>query len=214
MIKLAIFDMDGVLTETSHYHYLAWKALAESIGVVIDEAFNESLKGVSRKESLIRILKHGNVYDRYIDEIESLMTQKNDHYKTLIQGVSPNDLFDGVLDIFKILQSQHIHIAVGSASKNAPFLIEKLGIVDYVEYIVDPSEVKGKPAPDIFLDAAQHFGIEGNHCVGIEDAAAGITAIKTAGMYAIGIGGEDILNEADEVYASMKQSLTYFESLK
>lgn len=214
MIKLAIFDMDGVLTETSHYHYLAWKALAESIGVDIDEAFNETLKGVSRRESLIKILHYGEVYDAYENQIEALMQSKNDHYKTLIQEVSPKDLFDGVHEIFSILKEQKIKIAVGSASKNAPFLIERLGIKDDIDYIVNPSTVRGKPHPDIFLDAAAYFDIEPSQCVGIEDAVAGVEAIKSAGMYAVGIGENDVLTDADIVFKTVRESLTYFNALK
>jgi beta-phosphoglucomutase len=214
MIKLAIFDMDGVLTETSHYHYLAWKALAKSIGVDIDEAFNETLKGVSRRDSLIKILHHGEVYEKYEDQIEDLMVSKNDHYKTLIQEVSPKDLFVGVKEIFKILNDHGIKIAVGSASKNAPFLIEKLGIKEDIDYIVNPSTVRGKPHPDIFLDAAKHFDIDPSQCVGIEDAVAGVEAIKSAGMYAVGIGENDVLTGADVVFKTVEDSIVYFNELK
>ena len=214
MIKLAIFDMDGVLTETSHYHYLAWKALADDLGIVIDEAFNEELKGVSRTESLMRILKHGNKLNQYSeDEIHQLTTKKNEHYKRLIEAVTPSDLFDGVLEIFKLLKKNNIFIAVGSASRNAPFLIERLGIESFIDYVVDPSQVRGKPEPDIFLNAAEFFNLSSEDCIGIEDAKAGIEAIKSANMLAIGIGDADVLKDADYIYNSTKDSYTYFETL-
>ncbi|MBI9014720.1 MAG: beta-phosphoglucomutase [Clostridiales bacterium] len=214
MIKLAIFDMDGVLTETSHYHYLAWKALADDLGIVIDEAFNEELKGVSRKESLIRILEHGNQLNKCSeDEIGRLMTQKNDHYRQLIEAVTPNDLFEGVIEIFQLLKKNNIRIAVGSASRNAPFLIERLGIKSYIDYVVDPSQVRGKPEPDIFLDAAAFFNLSSEDCIGIEDAKAGVEAINSAGMLSIGIGDAEVLKDADYAYNSTKDSYSYFETL-
>lgn len=214
MIKLAIFDLDGVLTETSHYHYLAWKALSDDLGIVIDEAFNEELKGVSRKESLIRILKHGNQLNKYSkDEIHQLMTKKNDHYKRLIEAVTPDDLFEGVTDIFELLKKNNIFIAVGSASRNAPFLIERLGIKTFIDYVVDPSQVRGKPAPDIFLNAADFFNLSSEDCMGIEDAKAGIEAINSAGMLSIGIGDAEVLKDADYIYNSTKDSYSYFETL-
>lgn len=214
MIKLAIFDMDGVLTETSHYHYLAWKTLSDDLGIFIDEAFNEELKGVSRKESLIRILKHGNQLNKYSeDEIHQLMTKKNDHYKRLIEAVTPDDLFEGVIKIFELLKNNNILIAVGSASRNAPFLIERLGIKPFIDYVVDPSQVRGKPAPDIFLNAADFFNLSSKDCIGIEDAKAGIEAIKSAGMLSIGIGDAEVLKDADYIYNSTKDSYSYFETL-
>lgn len=214
MIKLAIFDMDGVLTETSHYHYLAWKALADDLGIAIDEAFNEELKGVSRIESLMRILKHGNKLDQYSEEeILKLTTQKNEHYKRLIEEVTPDDLFDGVVEIFELLKRNNIRIAVGSASRNAPFLIERLGIKSYIDYVVDPSQVRGKPEPDIFLNAAANFTLTAEECIGIEDAKAGVESIKSAGMLAIGIGDPEVLKDADYIYNSTEDSLKYFKTL-
>lgn len=213
MIKLVIFDMDGVITETSEQHYQAWKNLAKSIGIAFDRTFNEELKGVSRRASLEKILRHGGVYEKHLDQIDDLMFKKNENYKALIQEISPDNLFAGMIDILKILKAKKIKVAVGSASKNAPFLVEKLGISGFIDYIVDPAKVPGKPAPDIFLDAASYFDIPVSQCLGVEDAYVGVKAIKSAGMFAIGIGDKDVLSQADIVYATTEESLEYFKHL-
>ena len=203
--KAVIFDMDGVITETSEMHYLAWKKLAESLGISFDRDFNEHLKGISRKDSLLKILEKAPSSHKFSEEeMTSLMTQKNDDYLSLIKSYNESHLNPGILDFMKALKAENIKIAVASASKSAPFLIEVMDISKYVDYIVDPSTVAGKPAPDIFLKACDYFALSPNLCVGIEDAKSGVEAIKRAGMKAIGIGDENTLSQADLVLKSTK----------
>lgn len=204
MTKCFIFDMDGVLTETNVQHFEAWKMIAEELGIAIDWEFNEQLKGVSRIDSLKLILKHGNRLDQFTEEeIAILADRKNHIYKQLISVFNESNLFEGVHDLFQFLRSQGIKIAIGSASYNAPFLIKAMGLSGLTDYIVNPGDVTlGKPAPDIFLNAMAHFGLSASECIGVEDASAGVTAIKAAGMYAVGIGNPTVLSEADIIYPS------------
>lgn len=200
-IKAVIFDMDGVITETSEMHFIAWKKMAEQVDIEIDLKFNENLKGISRRESLLKILKHGNKANRYTEEeIKKLMFDKNEHYVGLISSYTINNLNPGIYDFMKNLKDNHIKIAIASASQSAPLLVKKLAIDSLVDFIVDPQTVAGKPAPDIFLQAAKILDVDIEFCVGIEDAVAGVEAIKSAGMYAVGIGSGQILNKADIIF--------------
>lgn len=200
-IKGMIFDMDGVVTDTSEYHYMAWKLLASKINIYIDRDVNEHLKGISRMASLDVILKHGGKLDTYTEaEKLALATSKNKHYVEMISRFTPDNLLPGVSELFSELKVLGVKIGIASASKSAGRLIELLGIKDQVDYIVDPSTVPGKPEPDIFLKAAEGLGLEPSECVGVEDAKAGVEAIKRAGMLAIGIGDAKILGLADVVY--------------
>ncbi|MFW5838650.1 MAG: beta-phosphoglucomutase [Bacillota bacterium] len=214
-IQLVIFDLDGVLTETSTYHFQAWKALAKDFGVDLDDAFETQLKGVSRAESLERILKAHHLENVFSeDEKQTLLDKKNTHYQSLISHMTKDHLFDGVIDCFHYLKDQNVNIALGSASKNAPALINALEIQPYIDYVVDPRGLASKPAPDIFLDAMHHFGVTSNACIGIEDAYAGITAINQAGMISIGIGDKKELPHADYCYPSIKAiPLTVIDAL-
>ncbi len=205
-VELFIFDMDGVITESSEQHYLAWKNLAEEIGVAIDRSFNERLKGISRLASLDRILEHGGLEGKFTrDEKKQLANRKNQVYVEMISQFREENLFEGVVELFKRLKCRGIKIAIGSASKNAPMLVKLLGIEPYIDYIVNPEEVgNGKPAPDIFLKAAEIMGVDPCRCVGIEDAEAGVKAIKAAGMFAVGIGNSQVMKEADIIFAETK----------
>jgi len=204
LIKCVIFDMDGVITETSVQHFQAWKIIADELNIAIDWEFNECLKGVSRIESLNRILNYGNQLDHFSEtEKFALATRKNEIYSELIKQFDASNLFKGVNNLFAVLKKAGIKVAIGSASQNAPFLIQAMGLSDLTDYIVNPLSVaNGKPAPDIFLNAMEYFGLTPSECVGIEDAEAGIEAIKSAGMYAVGIGDEQLLKEADIVFPS------------
>lgn len=203
MIKAFIFDLDGVLTETSQQHFEAWKTLALMLGIEIDEVFNERLKGVSRIDSLKEILAFGNKEGKYTEtELEKLAFTKNEYYKNLIAAFTRDNVFEGVVTLMETLRQKGIKIAIGSASHNAPTLIKAMELEAYIDYIVDPSEVKnGKPAPDIFLKAAKALDVRPEECIGVEDAVAGVKAIKAAGMFAVGIGDANLLKEADIVYA-------------
>lgn len=204
-VQLVIFDLDGVLTETSAYHFKAWKALAKDFGVTLSDDFETKLKGVSRAESLERILSAHHLETQFTEEEKSaLLDKKNTHYQQLIEHMSPDHLYEGVIDYFVFLKNHHVHIAIGSASKNAPQLIKALKIEPYIDYLVNPRDLKSKPAPDIFLDAMEHFNLTPAQCIGIEDASAGIKAINKADMISIGIGDCEDLSHADYCFTSVK----------
>lgn len=206
MIKAFIFDLDGVITETSNQHFQAWKAVSKLIGIDIDLKLNEKLKGVSRDESLKEILRHGDMLDKYSpEEREKISFSKNEYYKILISQFTRSNVFEGVIEIFQELKKRNIKIGIASASRNAAGLIKAMELESYVDYIADPDEVEnGKPFPDIFLKVASELGAKPEECIAVEDAVAGVTAIKSAGMYAVGIGDEDVLKQADIVYRETK----------
>jgi len=201
-----IFDLDGVLTDTSEYHFNAWQALGQSIGISFDRTFNESLKGVGRMDSLERILKFGGKSESYsIEEKRGLAERKNNLYVDMIQDMSPKDLFEGVEELLQKIKRKKIRLAIGSASKNAPFVLNCLGIENSFDYVVDAGKIQNsKPFPDIFLDAARNLELTPDECVAIEDSEAGIEAILAARMYAIGIGDPAVLHRAHIVYAATK----------
>lgn len=161
MFKGVLFDLDGVITDTAEYHYLAWKKLADNLGISIDREFNEKLKGVSREDSLRLILTHGNRENDFTEvEFNHLAKMKNDNYVEMIQAVSPKDVYPGILELLKALKKANIKIALASASKNGPFLLKQMALTEYFDGIADPAAVKaGKPAPDIFILAAQVVGL-------------------------------------------------------
>lgn len=195
MFKAVLFDLDGVITDTSNYHFLAWEKLAKEIGITIDREFNENLKGVSREESLRRILAHGHQALTYSEEsFVELAERKNSYYVEMIQSVSAADVYPGILTLLQDLRQEGIKIALASASKNGPFLLDKMELTSYFDAIADPAKVAhSKPAPDIFLSAAQAVGVSVNDAIGIEDAYSGITAIKAAKVLPVGVGNPDIL---------------------
>jgi beta-phosphoglucomutase len=195
--KAVIFDLDGVLTDTAHFHYLAWQALAESQGVPFDQAFNEQLKGVDRMGSLDLILAQTG--RTYTDEQKlALAHDKNLHYQDLIADMTPDDLLPGALDALKAVRDADLMIGLASVSKNAFTVLDRLGITDWFDHVVDANRVaRSKPDPEIFLTAAEYLAVAPYDCLGIEDSVAGIRSIKSAGMYAIGIGSPAVLTQAD-----------------
>lgn len=204
MIKAVIFDLDGVLTDTAHYHFQAWQALAHSLGIAFTEQDNEQLKGVDRLGSLRLILAKGQLSVDDATE-QQLMAQKNAHYLKLIANMSEADLFSGVRPLFTALKQRGIKLAVASASKNADFVLQRLRIYNEFDAIADAALVKtSKPDPEIFLQAAARLGVAPAQCLGIEDAAAGVSAINSAGMQAIGIGDAEVLHEALMVYPNIE----------
>ncbi|EOT25874.1 beta-phosphoglucomutase [Enterococcus saccharolyticus] len=199
MKKGFVFDLDGVITDTAKFHYLAWKDLADEIGIEIDLKFNEQLKGISRMDSLERILAYGNKSDAFTTEQkEALAEKKNTHYVELLQDLTPDDLLPGVQEFLNDAKAQNVPCAIASASKNAPFILEKLGVQDAFDAIVDPATLtKGKPDPEIFVRAAEAINITPAEAVGFEDAQAGLDGIKAAGMYAVGVYSGEELHGAD-----------------
>jgi beta-phosphoglucomutase len=201
--KAVIFDLDGVITDTAHYHYLAWKRLAESEGVAFDDEFNEQLKGIDRMGSLDLILA-GAARDYSTEEKLALAHTKNLHYQQLISTMSAADLLPGAVAALDAVRAAGLKTGLASVSKNAFSVLERLGIRDRFDDVVDAALLaNSKPHPEIFLTAACHLGVEPADCLGVEDAVAGVTAIKAAGMFALGIGNPQVLTEADIVVSSL-----------
>lgn len=198
-LEAVIFDLDGVITDTAEFHFIAWKNIAEEIGIKIDRSFNEALKGVSRTESLERILRYGGREGDFSqEEKEILARKKNSLYKELITKITRADLLPGIWDLLQDLRSGGIKLGLASMSKNVFSVVDNLQVRKFFDVIVDVREVeRGKPDPEIFLRAAKDLGVQPKDCLAIEDAEAGVKAIKKAGMFAIGIGSEKELAEAD-----------------
>lgn len=196
-LKGVVFDLDGVITDTAHYHYLAWKKTAESIGIEFDEAFNENLKGVSRIDSLLLILrKDGRENDFTEEQIEALAADKNEFYVSLLQEITPADVLPGIKELIVDLKKQNLKCAIASVSKNARTVLSALEMEQEFDYIVDAAKItKSKPDPEIFVEACRGLGLETSEVVGIEDAQAGIEAINAAGIVSVGVGSG--LCEAD-----------------
>lgn len=198
--KAAIFDLDGVIVDTAKFHFLAWRRLARELGFEFTEKDNERQKGVSRMESLEILLEVGGLLDMPIEKKEELATKKNEWYKEYLYEMTPAEILPGVKDFIKYLRLRGIRIALASASKNAPIILEKLNIADFFDAIVDGNSVsKAKPDPEVFLKAAEKLGIHPSECFVFEDAEAGVAGAKRAGMRVIGIGKREILKEAEIV---------------
>ena len=198
-----IFDLDGVLTDTAEFHFIAWKAIANKLGIEFNQEDNEKLKGVDRENSLMYIIEKGGIAME-ANQFNHLLAEKNQHYLTLINDINPSHLFDGVLTCFATLKKANIKIGLASASKNANLVINKLGIEPLFDFIGDAASVAhNKPAPDIFLAVAKGLQVTPQSCIGVEDAVAGISAINSAKMFAVGIGDAQVLTQAKLVFASM-----------
>ncbi len=205
-----IFDLDGVIVDTAKYHYLAWKKLANSIGIDFSEEQNEHLKGISRTRSLEKILEWGNktLLD---DEFMELMARKNNDYLTYIDKMDESETLQDVTKILDYLTAKQQVIALGSASKNARVILKKVKLFEQFEIIVDGNDVsKAKPNPEVFLKAANGLQIQAEDCVVFEDSVAGIQAANNANMISIGIGNTSILNEADFVFKDFTEINTKF----
>ena len=205
--RCAIFDLDGVLVDTAKYHYLAWRSLAKELGFDFTVEQNEALKGVSRMRSLELLLGFGGMSECFTEEEkEEMASKKNQIYVEEISRLKKEELFDGVPEFFAELKERGIKIALGSASKNAPLILERLDIKKYFDVIIDGTLVsKAKPDPEVFEKAADKLGIPYDECIVFEDSAAGIQAAKMAGMKAVGIGKKENLPMADMVIASVDQ---------
>jgi beta-phosphoglucomutase len=200
--KATIFDLDGVLTDTSEYHYLAWKHLADDQGIPFTQQENdEHLRGVSRRESLMYIIRGRQFSEAQIQE---MMDRKNNYYNELIKNMSPKDLVPGGRELLQQIRDAGIKIAIASGSKNARTVIELLDIASYLDAIADGNDVvNSKPAPDIFIFAAGMVNTPTPDCVVLEDAQAGIEAAKKGGMMAIGIGPAERFHGADKVLPTL-----------
>jgi beta-phosphoglucomutase len=197
MIQGVIFDLDGVLTDTAVYHYQSWKQIASSFNFELTEKHNEQLKGVSRSESLDHILSWAGI--TLDPEMKNrLLVEKNGLYLDLIQSLSSRDILPGVTDFLHHLIGQGVKTAVGSSSKNANFILSKIGLMPFFEVVVDGTMVKQtKPDPEVFLLAAASLGLNPESCLVVEDAEAGVEAAKSAGMKVLGISAHGNLIGAD-----------------
>lgn len=208
MIRACIFDLDGVVVDTAKYHYLAWKRLAAELGFEFKPEHNERLKGVSRMRSLDILLEVGglNFSD---EEKERLAAKKNQWYVDYITQMTPDEILPGAQELLVELQQRGIKRALGSASKNAPLIMDRIGLKHLFDAILDGNSVSvAKPAPDIFLAAARSLDVPPKQCVVFEDAEAGVEAALNAGMTCIGIGSPSILNRATAVVPNL-ENFTY-----
>jgi beta-phosphoglucomutase len=198
-IKACLFDLDGVIVDTAKYHYLAWQEIARELGFDFSEQHNERLKGVSRMRSLEILLEVGGIsLDEKIKEF--LAEKKNKNYLEYIYKMTPDELLPGAENFLKECRAMNIKVALGSASKNAMLILERLRIVRLFDSIIDGTKISSaKPDPDVFLNGAKELGIESKYCVVFEDAEAGIEAAINAKIRSVGIGNPKILYKADIV---------------
>lgn len=204
-MKGAIFDLDGVIVDTAKYHYLAWRELAAGLGFEFTERDNERLKGVSRMESLRILLEVGGITLPEEEKLK-LAETKNAKYVEYISKLDESELLPGVKAYLSGLRERGVKIALGSASKNAEFILNKLNITALFDAVVDGNKVThAKPDPEVFLVACRELDLPPADCVVFEDAAAGIQAAKAAGTGAVGIGSPDVLHQADLVVAGLHE---------
>jgi beta-phosphoglucomutase len=199
VIRACIFDLDGVIVDTAHYHFLAWKRLADELNINFTEKDNEKLKGVSRMRSMDILLELGG---RQMDkaEKEKLANKKNIWFVNYVEQMIPEEIFPGVKDLIEHIRASGIKVALASSSKNANTVIELLRIQDLFDTMVDGNMiVHSKPDPEIFLLAASRLGIDPKDCLVFEDAEAGVEAALAAGMKCVGVGSMEQLSKANKI---------------
>jgi beta-phosphoglucomutase len=206
--KAFIFDLDGVIVDTAKYHFIAWQKISSQLGIEFTPEHNEELKGVSRVRSLDIILEIGKINISQEDK-NRWLHQKNEDYLSYIVNMDQTEILPGVLPVLQFLKERNQKIALGSASKNARPILEKTGIIDYFDAIVDGNDVtNAKPNPEVFLRAAKLIGATNENAIVFEDSVAGIQAANTAKMISIGIGEESILHEAKYIF----KDFTYIDT--
>jgi len=200
-IKAFIFDLDGVITDTAEYHYRGWKRLADEEGLAFTREDNEQLRGIPRRESLLLILQDRTYPE---EKILEMMERKNKYYLEFIREISPRDLLPGAKELLEEIRAAGLKNALGSASKNAMEVLDRLGIRSLFDAIADGHSVeRQKPAPDLFLHAAGQLGLAPDGCVVVEDAAAGIEAANAGGFHSIGLGPWERVAKAEAVFPSL-----------
>lgn len=201
MVRATIFDLDGVVVDTAKYHYMAWRRLADELGFVFTELDNERLKGVSRMTSLDILLSVGSMQDRFTaEDKERMAARKNEWYLELVSAMTPDEVLPGVVDFLMEIRESGVKTALGSASKNAALILERVGIAALFDVVVDGRMVaRAKPDPEVFLKGAELLDVDAAECVVFEDAEAGIEAALRGGMYAVGVGSPDVLSKANRV---------------
>lgn len=212
-MKACIFDLDGVLVDTAKYHFIAWKRLANDLGVDFTEHDNEQLKGLSRDASLDYILLKGKI-NATASEREVWKELKNNWYLELVNTMPEDEVLPNCKQLLAELKNNNVKIGLGSASKNAKLILDRVNIYKYFDVIIDGTKTsKSKPDPEVFLLGAQGLECLPSECIVFEDAISGVKAAKTGGFFAIGIGEPDVLVEADLVYPNLSE-LNYNTLLK
>ncbi len=205
MFKACLFDLDGVIVDTAVYHYKAWCQVAEKYDFEFSEEHNERLKGVSRMDSLDILLEVGGK-ELSQEQKEQDAAWKNDIYCDYISRLEPDEILPGAIELLDELRAKGIKIALGSASKNAPTILERLGLTNLFDAIIDGNKVsKAKPDPEVFLKGAEALGVAPESCVVFEDAFAGIEAAKAGGMRCVGVGSPEVLGDADWVVTGLHE---------
>jgi len=208
--KAFIFDLDGVIVDTAKYHFLAWQKIAGRLGINFTHEHNEQLKGVSRVRSLDIILGLGGIEAAQEDK-DRWLTEKNEDYLGYITNMKEDEILEGVVPVLQYLKDNNQKIALGSASKNARPILEKVGILHYFDAIVDGNDVtNAKPDPEVFIRAAQLLGMPGEGAIVFEDSVAGIQAANVADMVSIGIGDKTVLHEAQYNFNDFTEISTEF----
>ena len=201
-IKACIFDLDGVIVDTAKYHFAAWRRMANELGFDFTKKENEKLKGVSRIDSLNLILSWGGI-ELTAEEKAKFAFQKNEWYLEYVSKMDNSEILEGVLPFLNELKSKDIKIALGSASKNAPTIINRVGLEKYFDALIDGNQVeKGKPNPEVFYKGAKAIGVEPRESIVFEDAPKGIEAALAGNFWAVGIGAKEDLGNAHLVIPS------------
>ena len=196
-MKGVLFDLDGVIADTSVYHFQAWRKLIKNhFNLELPDDLEKQTKGVSRTDSLKAILKFLNISVSQ-EQFNEMTTEKNNIFRNLLASLTPANILPGISELISALKKNNVKLSLASASLNGPFILEKLQLTDAFDAIADPSKVAaGKPAPDIFIAAAEAINLKPQDCVGIEDSIAGITAINKSGALSVGVGSKTDLKDA------------------
>ncbi|MFT6970058.1 MAG: beta-phosphoglucomutase [Roseivirga sp.] len=203
--KAVIFDLDGVIVDTVPAHFIAWQSIAQELNIPFDEKDNEALKGVSRMDSMKKILALGGM-QKTEGEILALTTKKNNLYVSIISKMTDKDILPGVLAFIALLKSNGIMVAVGSSSKNTPTILKCIGLEQGFDAIVDGNQVThSKPNPEVFLKGAERMGLAPSDCIVIEDAISGVQAAINGGMRCIGVGEQKVLEKANIVVKTLSE---------
>ena len=196
-MKGVLFDLDGVIADTSVYHFQAWRKLIKiHFNLELPDELEKQTKGVSRTDSLKAILKFLNISVSQ-EKFNEMTTEKNNIFRNLLASLTPANILPGISELISALKKNNVKLSLASASLNGPFILEKLQLTDAFDAIADPSKVAaGKPAPDIFIAAAKAINLKPQDCVGIEDSIVGITAINKSGALSVGVGSKTDLKDA------------------
>jgi len=207
-MEAVIFDLDGVIVHTDRYHFLAWKRMCDEEGIPFDETMNDRLRGVSRI-ACVDILLEKAVRLYSAQEIMRLAERKNGYYKAMLQNLTDDDLSPGIMDTLDRLRARHIKLAIGSSSKNASFILERLGLSHKFDAVADGNEIGcSKPDPEVFLLAASKLGVRPDRCLVVEDAAAGVEAAIRGGMKVAAMGDASLSGKADFCIATVGEILS------